>query len=63
MTNRPNISEDVRHARLFELIRQENVVARTAERKSKHSSTDLREMQQFLKQAHLSLSAHHITDE
>lgn len=55
MAHRPTVSEDVRHARLFELIRQENVIAERDDCKPQPSSADMRDMQRFLKQAHLSL--------
>ncbi len=57
MAHWPQHSGDDRHARLFELIRQENVVNQFADDPNPAKPLKLRDMQHFLKQAHRSLIA------
>ena len=56
MTHRTEHSDHARHARLFELIRQDNLSAERTLSKPNKSTLGLSETQQFLKQAHSSLA-------
>ncbi len=44
-------SEDLRHARLFELIRQDNIVRESIYAAPSKATLDLAQMQRFLKRA------------
>ena len=57
MADRQHISGPARHDRLFELIRQENLIRDRELISPFPTSTNLNEMQNFLKQAHRSLVA------
>ena len=55
MSHRPHMTDTVRHTRLFELIRQENMADNARFAATDRSAPDMAEMQNFLKQANRSL--------
>ena len=55
MSHRPHTTDTVRHTRLFELIRQENMADSARFAATDRSAPDMAEMQNFLKQANRSL--------
>ena len=55
MAYRPQSSDNLRHTRLFELIRQENMADSAGFAATDRSTPDMAEMQNFLKQANRSL--------